>query len=123
MTSGEKMANDVDVDLGHLFASLRHKWRRIAFFALAITAIAFMLAVMATPRYRAETRVLIEVRESIYTRPQSADAGERESLDGESVASQVEVISSTQILTQVARELDLASREEFEANEQSLLDR
>nr|WP_246249111.1 Wzz/FepE/Etk N-terminal domain-containing protein [Chelativorans alearense] len=117
------MANDVDVDLGHLFASLRHKWWRIAFFAFAITAIAFMLAAMATPHYRAETRVLIEVGESIYTRPQAADTGERASLDAASVASQVEVIASTQILTQVARELDLASREEFEAGGQSLLDR
>ncbi|WP_159586307.1 GumC family protein [Chelativorans xinjiangense] len=123
MTSGGKMANDVDVDLGHLFASLRRKWWRIAFFAFAITAIAFMLAAMATPHYRAETRVLIEVGESVYTRPQAADTGERASLDAESVASQVEVIASTQILTQVARELDLASREEFEADGQSLLDR
>ncbi|MCT8999059.1 GumC family protein [Chelativorans intermedius] len=111
---------DVDVDLAHLFASLRRRWRRIAVFAFAMTAIAFLIAVTATPLYRAETRLLIEMRESVYTRPQLAEAGERAALDSEGVASQAEIISSTEILTQVARELDLASREEFEAAGPSL---
>src|SRR5690606_23643211 len=57
---------DVDVDLGRLFGSLSRNWRRIAVVAAGTTAIAFMLASMATPHYRAETRVLIENRESIY---------------------------------------------------------
>ncbi|MDZ5696907.1 GumC family protein [Chelativorans sp. M5D2P16] len=122
MTSGERMANDVDVDLGHLFASLIKRWRRIAFFTLALTAVVFLLAVLATPKYRAETRLLIEARESVYTRPLAAGNSERAVLDAETVASQVEVITSAEILTQVARELGLADREEFEDSGPSMLE-
>lgn len=114
MKNGEGSAQDVDVDLGHLFASLKRHWVRILVVALAVTAVVTMLALMATPRYRAETRLIIEVRESVYTRPQASEAGESAPIDSETVASQVEVIGSTETLTQVARELDLASREEFD---------
>ncbi|WP_420847916.1 GumC family protein [Nitratireductor luteus] len=123
MKSGETMASDVDVDLGRLFASLRRNWLRIAVFALAITGIVFLLAALATPKYRAETRVLIETGESVYTRPSTIDDQGRAVLDAEGVVSQVQVISSAEILTQVARQLDLASRDEFDTARISLLDR
>ncbi|MBI1620430.1 GumC family protein [Aquamicrobium zhengzhouense] len=107
---------DVDVDLGRLFGSLSRNWRRIAVAAAGTTAIAFMLASMATPHYRAETRVLIENRESIYTRPTGATSeADRPLLDGEAIASQVEVIASNDILRDVARKLDLAKHDEFGA--------
>ncbi|WEX11595.1 exopolysaccharide transport family protein [Chelativorans sp. AA-79] len=123
MKKGEVVADDVDVDLDRLFASLRRDWRRILLVALAVAALVFVLASLATPLYRAETRVLIEVRESVYTRPQGAAVDERTILDQQGVASQVQVITSTDILTQVARELDLANHEEFAGTQPSLLDR
>ena len=123
MKRAEPVADDVDVDLGRLFASLRRDWLRILLFALAITALVFVLVFTATPLYRAETRVLIESRESIYTRPQAAGEDDRAILDQEGVASQVQVITSTDILTEVARELDLASHSEFAGTQPSVLDR
>ena len=99
-------ANDVDVDLrqavrqpcaemaAHLCrrAARHRRWR-------------FAFAWLATPHYKAETRLLIETRESVFTRP---DAGNAESdksvLDEEGVTSQVEVIGSTDILKQVAQQ-------------------
>lgn len=108
-----KMTNDVDVDLGHLFGSLKRKWWLVLGVSLAVSAGAYALAITSTPQYRAETRVLIEARESIFTRPGGNAAAELGSLDTESVSSQVEVIGSAQILLDVARELDLASRGEF----------
>lgn len=111
MTSGETQTSDVDVDLGRLFSSLKRDWRRIALFTILVTAIVFVLVMMATPLYRAETRLLIEERESVYTRPQNA--GDRSTIDAESVASQVQVITSTENLARVARDLHLADREEF----------
>lgn len=123
MKRGEVMADDVDVDLQRLFSSLRRDWPRILIVALIVAAVAFLLLSLATPLYRAETRVLIESRESVYTRPQGAGADERAILDQQGVASQVQVITSTDILTEVARELDLASHSEFAGTQPSLLDR
>src|SRR6185369_7206604 len=101
MSGAYTAANDVDVDLGRLFGSLARRWRRIVFFSILITGAAFAAAWLATPQYKAETRILIESRESVFTRP---DAGNAESdksvLDEEGVTSQVEVIGSTDILKQ-----------------------
>ena len=51
MTRVENAANDVDVDLGKLFASLVREWPRILIVALVVTGIAFVLAWLATPKY------------------------------------------------------------------------
>jgi exopolysaccharide transport family protein len=106
---------DVDIDLARLFSSLVANWRRILIVSLGGAAIAFILASLATPLYRAETRILIETRESVFTRPGGAAESDRPILDEEGVVSQVQVITSTDLLKDVARDLDLASQAEFEA--------
>lgn len=113
MTAVGNSAQDIDVDLGTLFASIKRGWLRIAAVALSVTLLALVWASMATPLYRGETRLLIETRESIFTRPQNSGESERPILDAEGVASQVEVIASTDLLKQVAVQLDLASLPEF----------
>ncbi|HEV2901517.1 MAG TPA: exopolysaccharide transport family protein [Pseudaminobacter sp.] len=114
MSGVQSTASDIDIDLGRLFSSLARSWLRILTVALAATALAFVIAWSATPHYQAETRILIETRESVFTRPESSGENERPILDEEGVTSQVEVISSTDILKQVAKKLDLASRLEFD---------
>ena len=69
MSGVQSTASDIDVDLGRLFASLARRWKRILSVALAVTAVALALAWLATPQYKAETRILIETRESVFTRP------------------------------------------------------
>ncbi|WP_019173370.1 GumC family protein [Pseudaminobacter salicylatoxidans] len=113
MSDIRSTAGDLDVDLGKLFASLARNWLRILVVALVVAALAFMFASMAERHYRAETRLLIETRESIFTRPAPADS-DRPILDEEGVASQVEVIGSTDILKKVASQLDLAKLPEFD---------
>lgn len=116
--------SDVDVDLGKLFASLIENWRRIVAVAFVVTGLAFMLAWTATPRYKAETRILIETRESVFTRTALAGEGSNPILDEEGVTSQVEVVGSTDILKQVAQKLQLSKLPEFdEASSMSLLGR
>ncbi|TIN07056.1 exopolysaccharide transport family protein [Mesorhizobium sp.] len=112
--SVQSAAADVDVDLRQLFASLARNWLRILVVALVVTGLAFALTWLATPHYRAETRLLIETRESVYTRPDGTNDNDKPILDEEGVTSQVEVISSTDILKQVAQKLDLSRLPEFD---------
>lgn len=114
MTGAHSTVADLDVDLRQLFASLARNWRGIAAVTLAVTMLAFAGAWLAAPHYKAETRLLIETRESIFTRPNVGGEGDRPILDEEGVASQVEVISSTEILKRVAQQLDLSQLPEFD---------
>ncbi|MGB3390572.1 MAG: exopolysaccharide transport family protein [Pseudaminobacter sp.] len=113
MSVTQSTASDIDVDLGKLFASLARNWLRILVVSLAIAGLVFVLAWMATPHYKAETRLLIETRESVFTRP-DATGDSQPILDEEGVTSQVEVISSTDILKRVAQQLDLSKLPEFD---------
>jgi len=112
--SASAQANDVDVDLGKLFASLAGNWRRILGVALGVSLLAFLFAWMSTPHYRAETRILIETGESVFTRPDAAGEAYRPILDEEGVTSQVQVISSTDIIMQVSEKLGLSKLPEFD---------
>lgn len=107
-------ANDVDVDLGRLFGSLARNWLQILVVALVVTALALVLALTAEEKYRAETRILIESRESVFTQPNSVspEAGQP-LLDQEAITSQVEIIRSADILRDVTRELQLGELPEF----------
>ena len=103
---------DVDIDIGSLFSAIARNWFRIAVFTLAVTAIAAFLAFTATPKYRAETRVVIGSQESVFTREEQPQTNDP-LLDKEGVTSQVEIIRSTDLLTKVAAEYRLADRDEF----------
>ena len=124
MSGVQSSAGDIDVDLGRLFGSLARRWKRILFVALAVTALALAFAWLATPHYRGETRILIEARESVFTRPEASGEADRPLLDEEGVTSQVQVITSTDLLKEVALKLNLASLPEFdEAADMSILAR
>ena len=124
MSGVQSTTSDVDVDLRQLFASLARNWMRILVVALVVTGIAFALAWVATPHFMGETRILIETRESVFTRPESTAETDRPILDEEGIASQVEVIGSTDILKQVAQKLELHKLPEFdEAANMSLIGR
>lgn len=114
MSGVQSTTGDVDVDLGQLFSSLLRNWVRLVVVAVVVTALAFVFASMATRYYKAETRLLIETRESVFTRPDGNTETDRSNLDEEGVTSQVELVGSTDILKQVAKKLDLASRPEFD---------
>jgi uncharacterized protein involved in exopolysaccharide biosynthesis/Mrp family chromosome partitioning ATPase len=125
MSGIHNTANDVDVDLGRLFSSLAAHWFRIVVVSGVITGLALVFAWLATPHYMGETRLLIETRESVFTRPNTNNSENNSPiLDEEGVASQVEVISSTDILKQVAQKLNLSRLPEFdEAADMSMLGR
>jgi exopolysaccharide transport family protein len=113
MSANSPSARDVDIDLGRLFAGIARDWRRIVVVALAMTVLAFAVTSMLTSKYMGETRILIETRESELTRIEPNGQDTPAILDQEGVTSQVEVISSSDIVRKVVRDFDLTSRREF----------
>lgn len=89
-------------------------WRRkrMIFAVVAITMTAcFIFLFMATPKYRSEARVLIEDRESAFTRATT----DRASLapDALAVQSEVQVVMSRDLALKVAEQLKLDETPEF----------
>ncbi|MBZ9759349.1 exopolysaccharide transport family protein [Mesorhizobium sp. CA8] len=112
--SVQSAAADVDVDLRQLFASLARNWLRIVLVTLVVTGLAFALAWLATPYYKATAKLEIGSRESEYTRPPGTNDDEKPILDEQGVATQVQIISSPDILKQVANKLNLDKLPEFD---------
>ncbi|MBZ9990067.1 exopolysaccharide transport family protein [Mesorhizobium sp. BH1-1-5] len=112
--SVQSAAADVDVDLRQLFASLARNWLRIVLVTLMVAALAFALAWLATPYYKATAKLEIGSRESEYTRPPGTNDDDKPIFDEQGVATQVQIISSPDILKQVATKLKLDKLPEFD---------
>lgn len=106
-------AENADIDIGALFAALKRNWLFILLGATLFALLVWGVAQVLTPWYRSEARILIEMRESVFTRPNASADSDRPLLDPEAVKSQVELISSPQILAKVAEELKLSDYAEF----------
>ncbi len=113
MASSSYQSRDADIDMGRLFGALwRDKWL-IVIGALILTGLVAAGLSFLTPQYRSDARVLIETGESVFTRPEQEVGTDQVRLDQQAVASQVQIITSSDLLMQVAGDLDLASRTEF----------
>jgi len=113
--SVQSAAADVDVDLRQLFASLARNWLRIVVVTLLVTGLAFAFAWLATPYYKATAKLEIGSRESEFTRPPGTNDDDKPILDEQGVATQVQIISSPEILKKVAADLGLEDKPEFNA--------
>ena len=113
MSQVDSLSKDADIDIGALFASLRRNWLLIVGGALIFAVLAWVICLFITPDYRAETRILIESRESVFTRPNGEATNERPLMDPEGVKSQVEVLTSGDLLKQVSDKLKLTDNAAF----------
>ncbi|RWA79974.1 exopolysaccharide transport family protein [Mesorhizobium sp.] len=112
--SVQSAAADVDVDLRQLFASLARTWLRIVLVTLVVTGLAFAFAWLATPQYKAVAKLEIGPRESVFTRPAGSTSDDKPATDEEAVATEVQIISSPDILKKVAADLNLEKLPEFD---------
>ncbi|UCI05939.1 GumC family protein [Mesorhizobium sp. B1-1-8] len=112
--SVQAAAADVDVDLRQLFASLARNWLRILFVTLVVTGLAFAFAWFATPQYKAVAKLEIGPGESVFTRPAGSTNDDKSIPGEEAVATEVQIISSPDILKQVAKTLNLEEKPEFD---------
>jgi uncharacterized protein involved in exopolysaccharide biosynthesis/Mrp family chromosome partitioning ATPase len=104
-----------ELDLGALGRAL---WRRkvsIIALTLAAATIAFIAVSLITPKYKSETRVLIETRENIFLRPEAEKTAEPgATVDQEAVASQIQLILSRDLARDIIEKLKLGERPEFD---------
>jgi uncharacterized protein involved in exopolysaccharide biosynthesis/Mrp family chromosome partitioning ATPase len=114
MSVGPTTQPDVDIDIGRLFKAVWDKKALVAGLTAGAAALAFVVTGMIDPLYKSETRVLIETREPVFSSDQSQPQTDAALLDERAVTSQVEILRSTDLVKQVARQLDLSSRVEFD---------
>ncbi len=119
--SPSRADEDVALDLKGILAAVG---RRIVFVVLATLLFGggtfFILSSLA-PRYEAETKILIENREPSISRDQTG-AGDRATIDAETVVSQVQLLTSRDLARRVAEKNQLADKAEFDGTGGGLLE-
>ncbi|UWU12678.1 GumC family protein [Rhizobium sullae] len=122
--SGVAGNQDVDIDLGQLARAVWTRRLKVLAITLIGAGVAFAGAKMISPKYRAETRLLIEQRAPAFanTRPNDGNAGPL--LDELNIASQVQLLQSADIIKQVINSEKLYELPEFDnaANGSALSD-
>ncbi len=105
-----------ELDLRALGAVLKQRRRTIIIpTALAFVVVGLFVS-LATPRYTAESQVLLENQETFFTRPDRSSApSEQASLvDPEAVGSQIQLITSRDLARRTVRDLKLQDDPEFD---------
>ena len=113
---------ETELDVRALARALwRRSWLLVLLAIVAAVGTYFGLG-FVDPLYTADTRILIEQRESPLTRPREDAAQPSSDFDESAIQSQVEVLRSREIAEAVIDKLDLTTRPEFDpAREPSLL--
>lgn len=103
-----------DIDLHALGAALARKrgWVIVPTVLALVASIAIVNLV--TPRYKSESRILIDGRENVFLRPNSDRTEERQALDAEAVTSQVQLVLSRDLAREIIKKNKLAERPEFD---------
>ncbi|UQD69293.1 exopolysaccharide transport family protein [Bradyrhizobium japonicum] len=111
----QAQAESGDIDLHALGAVLARK-RGWIIVPTVLALVASIAAVnLVTPRYKSESRILIDGRENVFLRPSSdRSTEERQSLDPEAVTSQVQLVLSRDLAREIIKKNKLAERPEFD---------
>ncbi|MBC8131157.1 MAG: hypothetical protein H7Y08_12645, partial [Rhizobiaceae bacterium] len=121
MSNVSAEAKDLDVDIFRLVGAA---WRRklaVLLATFAFAGIAFAISSLVAPLYKADTRLVIESRESAYTSREAGRDAAEGTLSPDGVESQVSLLTSAEVLGNVAERFALEERDEF-ARAPSFLD-
>ena len=109
------VAPDGEPDMRGLGRALWQNKTRILAVTLLAAAAAFVVVNGITPRYRSESRLLLEARENVFLRAEAdKNIAERTTIDPEAVASQTQVVLSRDLAREVIQKEKLADNPEFE---------
>src|SRR5688572_10814684 len=103
-------------DMRGLGRALWAKKTKIIGFTLLVTVVAFVVVNVITPRYRSETRILLEAKENVFLRAEADKVADRPTVDPESVTSQTQVILSRDLAREVIRKEGLKENPEFNSS-------
>lgn len=114
--STSKTLPAADIDLATLGHALWRAKRWILGLTLLAGAITFIGLSMMRPLYTSEARILVQNEDSAFTRPTGEDGrnGYRTPLDEQAVQSQVQVLTSRDLILQVVKDLDLVHNATFQ---------
>lgn len=106
---------DAEFDFPALGAALwRSKWKIIGP-TLLVALVTLAVVQVVPPKYLSESRVLIESRDNVYLRPDAdKDQIDRNTVDEETVTSQVQLVLSRDLARDVIAKLNLGKRPEFD---------
>ncbi|WP_425909170.1 GumC family protein [Nitrobacter sp. TKz-YC02] len=103
-----------DLDLRSIWRVLLRKKRLIIIPTLLAFGLSLLIVNLITPRYKSEARILIDGRENVFLRPTGERNEERNALDPEAVASQVQLVLSRDLAREVIKKNKLAENPEFD---------
>jgi uncharacterized protein involved in exopolysaccharide biosynthesis/Mrp family chromosome partitioning ATPase len=101
-------------DLRGLGSILWRKKALILGITLCCAGAAFVIVNAMTPRYRSESRLLLESRENVFLRADADKAQDRSTIDEQAVTSQTQVVSSRDLAREVIKKENLADNPEFD---------
>jgi uncharacterized protein involved in exopolysaccharide biosynthesis/Mrp family chromosome partitioning ATPase len=114
MSVANHREQDADIDLRGLFVAI---WRRrllVLTTTVALGGLAFAGASMVSPKYQSEARILIESRSLDLARKATDNVQPDPGADEAAMASQVALLQSVDLIKQVAKDLKLYERPEFD---------
>lgn len=116
MSMADELNRDIDIDIGGVFGALWRKRSKLILIGLLATILTFVALQLVSPKYKSETRILIESRDRNFSRNNNNGNIEQQRalLDQEGIASQVQVITSRDVARAVIRNLSLAKLPEFD---------
>jgi len=104
-----------DLDARALGQALLRKKRWIIIPTLIAAGLSIAAVNLVTPRYKSEARILIDGRENIFLRPNGERNDEqRAGLDAEAVTSQVQLLLSRDLASEIIKKNKLAQLPEFD---------
>jgi succinoglycan biosynthesis transport protein ExoP len=107
-------------DIRGLGRVLWQKKTRILGYTLLAAAAAFIVVNVITPRYRSESRLLLETRENVFLRAEADKTAERATIDVEAVTSQIQLVLSRDLAREVIKKEKLGDNPEFDSTKSAL---
>ena len=109
------IAVDGEPDLRALGRILWAKKGNILGITLLAAVAAFVVVNTMTPRYRSESRLLLEARENVFLRAEAdKNSSDRTTIDPEAVTSQIQLVLSRDLAREVIKKENLAALPEFD---------
>ncbi|KFC75020.1 Succinoglycan transport protein [Bosea sp. LC85] len=104
------------LDLSALWAAIKRRKLWVLGPTVLALGLSFVAVNLVTPRYTGEARLLLENRDSFYTRPgQGGAEATSQQFDSEGVQSQVQVIMSRDLAREAIKRIGLVGNPEFDS--------